>query len=80
MELGADVRGYCWWTLMDNFEWVYGYSTRFGLYEVDYEGGSLARRARPVSTAYKRLIQENAVSSSVSKADYLASLQRPDGR
>ncbi|HVX45665.1 MAG TPA: GH1 family beta-glucosidase [Mycobacteriales bacterium] len=36
IEDGIDLRGYFVWTLMDNFEWSFGFSKRFGLVHVDY--------------------------------------------
>jgi beta-glucosidase len=34
---GVPLRGYFSWSLLDNFEWAYGYAKRFGLVYIDYE-------------------------------------------
>ncbi|CAL9615357.1 Bifunctional beta-D-glucosidase_beta-D-fucosidase [Streptomyces sp. enrichment culture] len=59
IEDGADVRGYFLWSLLDNFEWAYGYSKRFGIVHVDFA----SQRRTPKSSArwYADAIARNAV-------------------
>ena len=44
---GIDVRGYFYWSLMDNFEWLFGYGPQFGLVAVDRD----TQRRRPKPSA-----------------------------
>ncbi len=53
---GADVRGYFYWSLIDNFEWDKGFWPRFGLIEVDYR--TQKRRLRPSAKVYSSLIKQ----------------------
>ena len=53
---GVDVRGYFYWSLMDNFEWADGFEPRFGLIEINYS--NLERRVRDSAKVFKRLKQE----------------------
>jgi len=57
IEDGYDVRGYHYWSLMDNFEWDLGYDERFGLYEVNFE--TQERTLREGSKEYQRIVNEN---------------------
>ena len=41
---GYDVRGFMYWTLVDNFEWAFAYELKFGLYEFNPEWGNTAQR------------------------------------
>ncbi|MBS7247063.1 MAG: glycoside hydrolase family 1 protein [Candidatus Jordarchaeales archaeon] len=56
---GADVRGYIYWSLIDNFEWVLGYQMKFGLVEVDFE--TMERKPRPSASLYREIIEANAL-------------------
>jgi beta-glucosidase len=56
---GADVRGYLVWSLMDNFEWAYGYSKRFGVVRVDFD--SQLRTVKDSGRFYAEVVAANAV-------------------
>ena len=51
---GVDVRGYFYWSLLDNFEWAWGYEKRFGLVRVDYD--TQRRTPKDSALAYRELI------------------------
>ena len=55
---GADVRGYFYWSLLDNFEMprVDGFWPRFGLVEIDYK--TLERKIRPSARVYKEIVKK----------------------
>jgi beta-glucosidase len=58
---GVPVRGYFLWSLMDNFEWIFGYEKRFGLYHVDFE---TQRRTAKLSVAfYRDVVARNAIGA-----------------
>ena len=57
---GVDVRGYFYWSLLDNFEWAWGYEKRFGIVRVDYATQERTvkdsgRDVQPASSASARL-------------------------
>ncbi|GAA1466177.1 family 1 glycosylhydrolase [Microbacterium thalassium] len=55
---GTPVLGYCHWTLMDNFEWIFGYGPKLGLFEVDRE--AMVRTAKPSAGAYAEYVRAQA--------------------
>ena len=54
---GVNLRGYFVWSLLDNFEWIEGYSKRFGIIRVDYE--TQRRIWKKSALCYKNVIKEN---------------------
>ncbi|KAB2592516.1 GH1 family beta-glucosidase [Streptomyces arboris] len=55
---GAPLAGYFAWSLLDNFEWAYGYDKRFGLVHVDY--ATQRRTVKSSGRRYAELIREHA--------------------
>jgi len=54
IDQGANVLGYCHWSLMDNFEWREGFSPRFGLLEINYK--TFERTPRPSFFHFSKII------------------------
>jgi beta-glucosidase len=56
---GVDVRGYFAWSLMDNFEWAWGYERRFGIVRVDYD--TQARTPKDSAHRYAAVAKANGL-------------------
>jgi beta-glucosidase len=61
MQAGVDVRGFFYWSLLDNFEWQFGYTKKFGLLAVDFTDKTLPRSPKPLATVYERICRNNAL-------------------
>ncbi|HCR71684.1 MAG TPA: beta-glucosidase [Anaerolineae bacterium] len=57
IQVGVPVHGYFVWSLLDNFEWGFGYSKRFGIVHVDYK--TQKRTLKSSAKWYQNKIQEN---------------------
>jgi beta-glucosidase len=59
LEAGVDLRGYFVWSLLDNFEWGYGYAKRFGIVRVDFD--TLDRLPKDSARWYAELIRTRSL-------------------
>jgi len=59
VQEGVPLKGYYLWTLMDNFEWAFGYSKRFGIVYIDFE--TQKRYPKKSADWYKQVISRNGL-------------------
>ena len=62
---GVDIRGYFYWSLIDNFEWEHGYEPRFGLVHVDFK--TQKRTIKPSGMVYAHIAKSNALPAAILK-------------
>jgi beta-glucosidase len=62
IEDGVNLRGYYYWSLMDNFEWTSGYSKKFGLVKVD--GNTLKRTIKKSGRWYGEFVGAHQITNS----------------
>ena len=59
IDAGVPVKGYFYWSLMDNYEWAWGYHKRFGIVRVDYE--TQERTVKDSGLELARMIRERTL-------------------
>ena len=73
IKAGVDVRGYLYWSLMDNWEWA-SWKPKFGLVSVDREHG-FKRIPKPSAYFYREIIEQNGFKADILKK-YLKEMPR----
>jgi beta-glucosidase len=58
---GVEVRGFFYWSLLDNFEWQFGYTKKFGLLAVDFADATLPRTPKPLAKVYTMICSTNSI-------------------
>lgn len=59
MTDGVKLRGYMYWSLLDNYEWKHGFSGRFGL--ISFDQNTQERKIRNSAYVYKKICEDNAL-------------------
>jgi beta-glucosidase len=59
IDAGVDLRGFFYWSLLDNYEWAWGYEKRFGIVRVDYD--TQQRTVKDSGREYARIIEARAL-------------------
>jgi len=59
IQAGAPVKGYFYWSLIDNWEWEKGYDARFGIIDVDFKTGK--RTLRDSAKVYSEIAKHNGI-------------------
>lgn len=60
---GVDVRGFFYWSLLDNFEWQFGYTKKFGLLKVDFNHHQRPRSMKLLGRVYRKVCLENSIGA-----------------
>jgi beta-glucosidase len=63
LRRGVDIRGFFYWSLVDNFEWAEGLEKKFGLLGIDFTHPERPRTLRPAGTLLSRVAASGKVSS-----------------
>ncbi|CAK1540956.1 unnamed protein product [Leptosia nina] len=62
LEEGVNLKGYIVCSLIDNFEWMSGYSECFGLYQVNFESPEKTRTPKKSAFIYKEIIKSRIIN------------------